>query len=48
MTNSFRATRPQAKTIESLAWKNLTIENLKTGHPMFTRQVIPAQSLKTL
>ncbi len=35
MTNSFRATRPQAKTIESLAWKNLTIENLKTGHPIF-------------
>ena len=35
MTTSFRATRPQAKTIESLALKNLTIENLRTGHPVF-------------
>jgi len=35
MMNSFRTNRPQAKTIESLALKNLTIQHLKTGHPIF-------------
>ena len=35
MNDSFRATRPQAKTIESLALNKIVIDQLKSGHPIF-------------
>lgn len=41
MMNSFRATRPEAKTIESLSLKKIKIDHLQSGHAIFLGEPSP-------